>query len=69
MASGFSNVLPTRWGLRAIEWILIFIGIAPIVKFVAPTSGLANAIHTVCSWLAIGITYIASIIARFLTWL
>jgi hypothetical protein len=69
MASGFSNVLPTRWGLRFIEWLLILIGVALLVKFIAPTSGLGIAIHTVCGWLAVGITYLANITARFLTWL
>ena len=34
------KALPTRWGLRAIEWLIIIVVVAFIVKLVAPTSGL-----------------------------
>ena len=60
---------PSSWGLKVIDVIAIFILIAILVKFFAPTSGVGEAVHTVCSWIATGIIYIADLLARFLTWL
>lgn len=60
---------PSSWGLKALDVIFFLIILALIVKVVAPTSGLGAAMHTVFSWLAIGITYLADLTARFLTWL
>jgi len=61
MASGVANVLPTRWGLKLIEWLIILIVIAVIVKFVAPTSGIAiwltqgfNLAGAVLYWFFVG---------------
>jgi hypothetical protein len=69
MASGFSNALPSHWGIKLIDAIAILILVALIVRFVAPTSGLAQAIHTFCSWLAAGVQWISTYLSRFLTWL
>ena len=60
---------PSSWGLKIIDVLFIVILIAILIKFFAPDTGLANAIHVFCGWLAIGITNIANLLARFLTWL
>lgn len=65
----FKALRPSSWGLKLIDVIVVLIVIAVAVKFFAPTSGLSTAIHTVCSWLAIGVTYIADWVARFLNWI
>ncbi len=65
----FKALRPSSWGLKTFDVIVILIALAILVKFFAPTSGLENAIHIVCSWLATGVTYLANLLARFLTWL
>jgi len=52
------KALPTRWGLRFIEWLIILIVIAFIVKLVAPTSGFGI-------WLAQGFNLAGQVIAWF----
>lgn len=65
----FKALRPSSWGLKMIDALFILIVLAILVHLFAPTSGVAIAIHTVCSWIATGIIYIADMIARFLTWL
>jgi hypothetical protein len=60
---------PSSWGLKAIDLIFILIVVALALKLVAPTSGVAHAIHTFCGWLATGVLWISNILAQFLTWL
>ncbi len=53
-----TKMLPTRWGLRAIEWLIILVAIAFILKIVAPTSGLGI-------WLTQGFNLAGQVIAWF----
>jgi hypothetical protein len=62
-------IRPSAWGMKAIDIIFVFILLAILIRFFAPTSGLAQAVHTFCSWLAAGVQWIATYLSRFLTWL
>ena len=65
----FKALRPSSWGLKLIDVIAVFIVLAILIRFVAPTSGLATAIHTFCGWLAAGVVWLSTYLARFLTWI
>jgi hypothetical protein len=62
-------IRPSAWGMKAIDVLFVFILFALVLRFIAPTSGLALAIHTFCGWLAAGVTWVSIYLARFLTWI
>ena len=59
----------SQWGLKAVDVIAIAILLALIIRFIAPTSGLAEAIHTGAHLLAQGIAWLAGWIVQFLNWI
>ncbi len=62
-------LMPSKWGMKIIDLIAIFILIALIIKVVAPTTGLAIAIATFCHWLALGVQWISALLVQFLNWI
>ncbi len=63
------RVLPSKWGMKAIDLIAILIIVAILIKLVAPTSGLNGYLNTFFHWIALGVQWIAALLVQFLNWI
>lgn len=62
-------IMPSKWGMKLIDLIVVLVLIAILVRFLAPTSGLSQAIHTFTHLLAGFIGWLAGVTVQFLNWI
>lgn len=53
-----------KW--NKLDWLIVLVILVALIRLLAPDSGLHTAVHTIFHWLAIGASWLGTLVAQLL---